>query len=209
MANSKLEPLRAAERDLVTDYIAYTRMHDYDHVSELMFLDIARERGIPAALRSNMLAKLCRAEIFSIEVNRDLEKIVKIHPSFAEEAYDYYVDEESDTKVQIPASDRFVSIDHNSAELIEAVNKLVELEERVDFSNEFAADNEQRLAIKQELAGIRELLSGSKVRIASIFAAVSGSGILRWLAAHASDAILSSIAGQTISLLSKAFGFGA
>jgi hypothetical protein len=179
----------------------------------------ASERKVITTKKSDFPMPLLKKSLNSLLLNDfitiDGDGTYELSEEFADLAYAMHNSHKHLNKIQadsnesIPASDRFVSTSDNSLQIQDAVEKLVELEDRVGASNEFDADNEQRAAIKQEVGNIRSILSGSKVRTASISAVVTGSGILLWLAEHASDAMLNSLASQTIAILSKVFGLNA
>jgi hypothetical protein len=87
-----------------------------------------------------------------------------------------------------PASDRFVSFDHNSAPFKEATNALEQLAEAVRGSNELFADPEERLAVAEEVSSIRHLIARASVRIAAVQQARNG--LLKWLVKAAAGAIV-------------------
>ena len=68
----------------------------------------------------------------------------------------------------IPASDRVVSVQHNSADYRELVTALQDLEKAIRETNKFpeSDDRDQRLA---EIEAGRTLLGASRVRVAAIF----------------------------------------
>lgn len=63
------------------------------------------------------------------------------------------------------------------------------------------------LAVSREVSKLRELVSSPKVRLTSIWTALSGCGILALLSTHVLDAALNSMADQAIKLLANIFKF--
>lgn len=138
----------------------------------------------------------------------------EIHSSFAKEAQEIYQNRsnESDStkkeEVAIPASDRFVSINHNSEEFSEAKTALEELESRVNASNEFTASADERLAVVREIKGLRDLLDEKFIRVAAIVSATKNSGVLAWLSSHVADGAIKTLAENAVKYLLKLIGFG-
>ncbi len=66
----------------------------------------------------------------------------------------------------VPASDRFVTINHNSPDYADADASLAVLVEEVRGNNSLFADSEQRLAVLSEVQNIRSALKASTIRTA-------------------------------------------
>lgn len=109
---------------------------------------------------------------------------------------------------EIPGSDRFVLRSDNEDTVAAAIKSLTDLSERITVSNEFSADPEERIALSKEITALSALIDQSKIRVASIKNAITGSGILRWLATQATDATIKALATQAISYISKLCGYG-
>ena len=92
----------------------------------------------------------------------------------------------------IPASDRVVTIDHNSEAYSEAVGSLEKLIQSVREINDYPdqEDKEQQLA---ELSAGRELISAARVRIQAVKVVLERP--LRWFMEKFSGAIVSQLAG--------------
>lgn len=70
-----------------------------------------------------------------------------------------------------PASDRVVTLDHNSAPYKEAIAKLDEATSAVQSANDIgAASQEEREAVVSELTSLRKLLENTRVRVQAILA---------------------------------------
>ncbi|WP_439356756.1 hypothetical protein [Bradyrhizobium sp. DASA03007] len=67
----------------------------------------------------------------------------------------------------IPASDRVVSLSHNSPEQQQALEKLDELVAAVKETNDFPGEPEEREQIVAELSAGRRLLEAARVRVAA------------------------------------------
>ena len=135
---SRLDLLRDFERKLVFLYISYTKLNDYDAVSNSQFLEFAKECGIAAAIRKNALDKLCRLEIFSVENDAFARLTIKIHPSFYEEASLYYQDKldlESEAAEWSP-----LQLDRSTSEAKQAIEATEQLLEALRGDNGFAAN---------------------------------------------------------------------
>jgi hypothetical protein len=175
-------------------------------------------RNIPTALRrkyfQRALSSLANNRVFNVvTITNNREVRIEIHDDFIDDALALYRSappfpvESSNPLIDIPASDRFVPVNHNSPDLQEALSKLEDIENRVSKSNELTANREERLAIIREVSDIRKSLKEPLVRLASIWAATTSSGILLWLAKHGGDAALNALATEAIDLLVKIFGF--
>ncbi len=102
----------------------------------------------------------------------------------------------------IPDSDRFVSIDHNSAQYKEVMEKYSELEKVIEQNNEIGAlDPEHREQIIAELDASRRLLQAVRVRV-DAFKSVSITG-LKWLAEKFMGNVVGILASELMKLLAK------
>lgn len=68
----------------------------------------------------------------------------------------------------IPASDRTVSLGHNSPEQVEAVAKIDELIAAIEKANDFPGDDLDKQQIVAELSAGRRLLQATKLRIGAL-----------------------------------------
>ncbi len=104
-----------------------------------------------------------------------------------------------------PASDRFVRIDHNSAEFRDAVSKLAQVIEALRSNNEYAAsdpeEHEQRIA---ELEGGSRLLRAVRIRLAAAVTVLIVP--LRWLAIKFADNLINTIITAAIAALCLLLG---
>lgn len=78
----------------------------------------------------------------------------------------------------IPASDRIVSLDHNSAQHQEAVSALEQVENELVKSNSLNLKPQEREAFVAEVRSAKQLISGKQVRQAAIYLLVQATGIL-------------------------------
>lgn len=102
-----------------------------------------------------------------------------------------------------PASDRVVTLDHNSAAYREAIDALERAERSVEQTNDYedAEDKEQRIA---ELSAGRRLLKSTRVRIAAALT-VLGSVLLFLMKAFA-NSIIGQAAATAWKALAALFG---
>jgi hypothetical protein len=108
----------------------------------------------------------------------------------------------------IPAADRFVQLDHNSAEYKHAVESMEQLTEAIRITNiPLFADESQRLAVIREVKGINDLLNGASVRLAAVAQQIRKGGVLRWLAKAAGSGVVGTYAHQAVEALRRLFGF--
>jgi hypothetical protein len=94
----------------------------------------------------------------------------------------------------IPASDRFVTLNHNSGDYQAAIDALTEIGSKIDGANDTGIDTDERKSIGQEIRALAEGLSQRVVRLARYADAISPRGFLHWLgeklAGHALEATL-------------------
>lgn len=107
----------------------------------------------------------------------------------------------------IPASDRFVSPDHNSKEYIEAQEALKTLVEDVRGSNNLVADPKEKLAIELEIANLKSAFEQPMVRVARFWEATRKNGIVGWLGERVANAIVRASAARALEAICKFFGF--
>jgi len=112
----------------------------------------------------------------------------------------------SEVIVQIPAADRFVTINHNSLEYRKTVQALDVLTEAVRGSNELFANPDDRLAVSVEISDLKQAISGASVRLSRIWAAAQASGVLGGLAREASSGAVRAAAALAIGGLLKLVG---
>src|SRR6185437_9536107 len=103
----------------------------------------------------------------------------------------------------VPASDRIVTLNHNSDAYKETVETLDKLEDAVEQANDYpdAEDKEQRLA---ELSAGKRLLSSARVRVAAAVAVLSP--LLLWLADKFVGSLIGQIAQTAWQALKVLFG---
>lgn len=93
---------------------------------------------------------------------------------------------------QIPASDRVVSLGHNSPEQSRALEKIDEIVAAVQESNDFPGDEEAKQQIIAELSAGRRLLEASRVRVAALASTLAPP--LKWLIEKAASSVVGRIA---------------
>jgi hypothetical protein len=109
-----------------------------------------------------------------------------------------------DIGLLVPASDRTVLLDHNSADYIDTVQALDKVEQVVQQSNDYqdGDDKEQRIA---ELGAGRRLLQAIRVR-ADVVVALLYRGLL-YLAKKFADVAIGAVAVAALAALGRLTGF--
>jgi hypothetical protein len=110
--------------------------------------------------------------------------------------------------IAVPASDRFVALNHNSPEYREGIEAIGRLSEAVRTTNSaLFADESQRLAVVREIEGIKELLNGTSVRLAAIAQHVRDGSVLLWIAGAAGAGVVGNSAYAAVEALRRLCGF--
>jgi len=105
----------------------------------------------------------------------------------------------------IPASDRIVSVDHNSAAFQDIRNSLDELEQQILQSNEIGStEPESRERVAAEIGAGARLLQATKARISAITELLIPP--LRWLASTFAKSTVGKIASLLITAIATFFG---
>jgi len=92
----------------------------------------------------------------------------------------------------VPASDRVVTLGHNSAEQVEALEKIDELIDAVETANDFPGSIEDKELTIVELSAARKLFEFAKVRVAAATEILQPR--LRWLIDKAGGALIGILA---------------
>jgi hypothetical protein len=92
----------------------------------------------------------------------------------------------------IPASDRVVSLGHNSPEQQEALQRLDELASAVQEANDFPGEPEEKERVVAELSAGRRLLEAARVRVSAVRETLAPT--LKWIAEKAGGAMISKLA---------------
>jgi hypothetical protein len=111
------------------------------------------------------------------------------------------------SNVQIPASDRIVSLDHNNPETEETVSTLRAVVEEVRKSNEFSelfADPDEKVIVLSEMEAGIELLGGDKVYVGTIKSLLVSK--LEWIMAKLPDWSASALVSEGLKALIKLIG---
>jgi hypothetical protein len=94
----------------------------------------------------------------------------------------------------IPASDRIVSIGHNSPEQTQALEKIDELVEAVRQANDLPLAPEEKEELVAELSAGRKLLEATKIRVTAVRATLEPA--LRWILEKAGGAVIGKMAAD-------------
>jgi hypothetical protein len=100
----------------------------------------------------------------------------------------------------IPATDRVVHLNHNSAAYEETIGAIEETEKAISIANDYddLQDKEQRLA---ELSAARRLLASTRVRVGAV-TAIAGP-VLGWLAENFAGGIIGQLASTAWKLITN------
>ena len=111
------------------------------------------------------------------------------------------------TDIGVPASDRIVTLDHNSADYRETVAALKLVSEEVRKSNEFAnlfADPDDRIRVSSEINGGIELFKNVRVNVDHVKNLLIPN--LKLIAQKLADASIGALAIKALEWLTKLFG---
>lgn len=97
------------------------------------------------------------------------------------------------TALKIPASDRVVSLGHNSPPQVEVAEKIDELTELLRTTNEFPGSDEEKDQILGELFAGKSLLHSDQVRVSAVRETIGSA--LRWLMEKAAGSVVGRAAG--------------
>jgi len=112
---------------------------------------------------------------------------------------------ETDSNNNAPASDRMVSINHNSAEYQQTETALTELMDKIRSNNEFnEREPNQRNQVLAELRAAQELIKADQVSTRKVDALVTGTFI--YLIEKFADAPIGELASSTWALLKALIG---
>jgi hypothetical protein len=101
----------------------------------------------------------------------------------------------------IPASDRTVTLGHNSPERAKALEKIDALVEAVKQANDLPGSPEEKEQLVAELSAGRRLLEASIIRLGALRATVQPA--LRWILEKAAGTIVGKIAGGVWDFLHR------
>ncbi|MHB1303409.1 MAG: hypothetical protein ACYCZB_08045 [Acidiphilium sp.] len=213
--------LNAAEKQCLKDFLSVAVNHNRSFLTDYGISQFGNEFKISPIFLKKFFNQLTQKGVLYRIIENDNQAEYHIADEYIDEIYKFSEQEgiikpetqnpESDEELEfspIPASDRFVSRSDNEDAAQSAIQALSELSKRIIISNELTASSEERVALSKEIDGLKEVVSQSKVRVATIWNAITGSGVLRWLAERAADAAVNAIAFDAITHLSKLCGFG-
>lgn len=100
---------------------------------------------------------------------------------------------------QIPASDRIVTLGHNSPEQTNALEKIDSLVEAVRETNDFPGSDDDKEQAIAELSAGRKLLEAAKVRVLALKVILEPR--LRWLVEKGATAVVGKLAGDLLEYL--------
>jgi hypothetical protein len=107
------------------------------------------------------------------------------------------------TKFTIPASDRFIRINHNSQPFKDAEESVRNVITAVRQSNDLFATEEERLFVERELSDLEKLFQGDMLRIGAIKQYTEGSGTIAYLYQKGKDGIVGSVAWECLKAIGK------
>lgn len=135
--------------------------------------------------------------------NAEIERLRVAHSLLIPKAH--FVESEEWSSGMAPASNRVVSLDHNSATYLEADAKLTEAIAALRANNAYKASNpedyEQRLA---EIEGGQRLLKAPQTRLDAVIAVLVRS--LQWLAVKLADTVAGKVIEKALTALAALLG---
>jgi hypothetical protein len=201
----RFDALNQVDKQIILTMIDYLQTREVGAILGEDTFKICTMAGITPALIDPALKKLVRYRFFNYSFDEDSSEYwYTIHEDFYEEAVPFFLAKNPDSSV-IPAADRFVSTKDNQPEIDLAIQKLDELKDRIQNSNELRANPEERLALSQEVTALQTALKEPIVRLSSVLNAVNN-GILSYLSTHVEDALLNALATAVVDHILKAFG---
>jgi hypothetical protein len=99
----------------------------------------------------------------------------------------------------VPASDRTVSLGHNSPEQTQVLEKIDELVAAVERTNDFPGDSDDKELVVAELSAGRRLLQAANVRVAAVREVLQPA--LRWILEKSAGAAIGKLAGDLLEYL--------
>jgi len=202
----------------------------YDEFVEDLFLALGRAASLVGAdtfLDAKRAATLRKLEFpynWLVEATKELEQEGWLHAEpmlntvqvrLTGRGWDHYQElldeydlreEEAAEPLVVPASDRIVRLDHNSAAYLEADARLTEAIAALRENNEYKAsdpeDYEQRLA---ELEGGQRLLKAPRTRLGAVIEVLIRA--LQWLAVKLADTVAGKMIEKALTALAALLGF--
>ena len=210
------EDLAEHEQNLVLCFIKFTKAEDVESMSADELLAQAPLTNIPAAVRKKYFKRsldaLANTRVFStVATSKGIR--IEIHEDFIDDALTLYRDtplfpgESADPLIDIPASDRFVSIGDNQPILEETKEALALLSNAIRGSNELFATAEDRLQVSKEIDHIRELISVPRIHVIAVWDATKNNRALKWLIEQGISGIVRETAIKAFEHLDKLVHF--
>lgn len=103
----------------------------------------------------------------------------------------------------IPAADRFVSIDDNQHLVVEAKESLIELSTAIKDANKIVADREDQIRLSREVDYISELISQPRIHISALWDAAKNNSTLKWLIEQTVNDTVRNLAAKALEHLDK------
>lgn len=101
--------------------------------------------------------------------------------------------------IGIPASDRFVTLDHNQPEVQAARAAVNDLVERVEGANDLFANDEDRLVAIREVKSLRDALAAPRQRLAALWQATQESSVISFIAREAAGGVVGEVALKVLA----------
>lgn len=177
--------------------LSFFAEHD---VNDFMFPTIARPLLKPG------IESLYQGGFLEGRTDESGERVWQFTPRGADYLYD--IDEVNDAHNPpfgiidpVPASDRFVPLNHNSHEYQEAKASIHALAEAVRGSNDLFADPNARLLVVSEIEEVGKYLDHPIVRVATIWSTTRLPAVIGRLSKEASSGIIRDFAVKAIKAL--------
>jgi hypothetical protein len=136
-----LPKLSKREETALKDFLLFTKIKKIPRMDERnLYTDTDSFTITPAFLKATF-SGLCEKGVLAYSHDNDTS-YYEISSYYADDLWEMSQKLSADG-IQIPASDRFVQLDHNSKEFKETISKLEEIEERVQKSNDLKVKGSQ------------------------------------------------------------------
>jgi hypothetical protein len=110
--------------------------------------------------------------------------------------------------IRVPASDRFVAINHNSAAYVDAVEKLEATATALDQANDLLIAQDEKESLIAEVRSLLNLLKEKVVRLAVLVDATTSRGILGSIRKNFPSDVRSALVGAAVAALLALIGLG-
>ncbi len=205
MSSEKLPELSVLEGTLLIAFVEFADTNALTRIDEANIHTNTSDFKIRPLMLKPTFYNLCEKGILQ-KVHEEYATYYELNPTYADQI-DSFISlwastNEDQTKVVIPAADRFVSTKDNQIDTSQAVAALDELTEAIRTSNDLTANSEDKLQISREISFLKEVIEQPRLHIAALYDAKVNT-TLRWLTEQAFSAIVRQAAVRVMQNLDK------